>query len=59
MEMWASLEEKICYHKETSPKLSEDLKRIADNLATFDKKIDYLRNESQKIRKGKIKELVK
>jgi len=48
MEMWANLEEKICYHKNPSFEVIGELQRIAGVIANFDNQIDIIRNESIK-----------
>ena len=40
MEMWASLEEKICYNKMPSSSSREELKRLAGVIGVFDEKLD-------------------
>ena len=53
MEMWANLEEKICYHKNSSISLKDDLKRIANVISIFDEQIDSIRDASNNKQKRK------
>lgn len=49
MEMWASLEEKICYNKTPSLSSREDLTRLAGVIGVFDQKLNDIVCEYNKI----------
>lgn len=62
MEMWASLEEKIGYHKEIPSYISSELKRNSSIISVFDSTIDNIYNKSreqqlQVNKKKKVKKL--
>lgn len=57
MEMWASLEEKIGYHKNPSKDIVGELQRISSVISVLDNQLDLVYNESKK--DSSIKKLVK
>ena len=60
MEMWASLEQKICYHKNTNEETRNELKRLASVIAGIDDKVDGIvpvskkNNNVKKLEKKKV-----
>lgn len=57
-EMWAILQERLCYQKEVGQELPEDLKRLANVLADVDNNmnemIKYSRKQQEKNKKKKV-----
>lgn len=56
MEMWASLEEKICYHKTTDNYIKDELVRLSHVTEVLDNNINDVVLEYGKINKGKVRE---
>ena len=59
MEMWASLEEKIAYHKEIDEKIVEELHRISSVTSVMDDNFNAMYNNSKKQNNIKVKKLVR
>lgn len=59
MEMWASLEEKIAYHKEIDENIVEELHRISTVTSTMDDKFNTMYNNSKQQNNVKVKKLVR
>lgn len=49
MDMWASLEHKLCYQKEVEPTIRMELTRIANVISCIDNNMDSIIQESQKL----------
>ena len=49
MDMWASLQRKLCYQKEDYPEIKQELKRNADMLEIIDNTLDEMREESKEL----------
>ena len=59
MEMWASLEQKICYHKETTEEARSDLKRLSRVIEGVDNKINNMVGNNKDSKNIKVKRLIK
>lgn len=57
MEMWASLEQKICYHKNADEKTRNELKRLASVIADIDDEMENIVAHSKQ--NSNVKKLVK
>ena len=49
MDMWASLERKLCYQKDDYPEIKEELKRNAEIISYIDDTMDKIGEESKKL----------
>lgn len=59
MEMWASLEEKIAYHKEIDENIVKELHRISSVTSVMDDNFNAMYNNSKKQNNVNIKKLVR
>ena len=59
MEMWASLEQKICYHKIATEDAKKELKRLSSIIEVIDDKIDSIVEKSHKVDYNGIADEVK